>query len=375
MGSWSNIRKHLHQHPEISGDEQQTAFYILKQLEKFKPSRIYKNIGGHGIAVCFDAKKQGPNVLFRTELDALPIEELNTFKYRSIKKGVSHKCGHDGHMAIILSLAEMIAKTPPLIGTVTLLFQPAEETGKGALAVINDCQYSYFKPDYCFALHNLPGYSKGEVLLKAGNFNCASRGICIQLQGKIAHAAYPETGISPANMLSELIQTLPRIAKKSDFNELIMLTIIHCCMGKETFGTAPADAKLLATLRAETNLAMQDLVDNIIIEVTHCAKKYNLALEITWYDIFNATINDNECVQHIADAALYCGNKITWLNKPFRWSEDFGAINKDTKGAMFAFGAGKYTPQLHNPDYDFPDQLIEQGRNIFFEIYQNFLCK
>ena len=376
MERWSNIRKYLHKHPELSGDEQQTASYILKKLQRLKPNRIYTNIGGHGVAVCFDSNKSGPNILFRSELDALPIEELNDFEYRSIKKGISHKCGHDGHMAIILSLAKKIAETPPIIGSVTLLFQPAEETGQGANAVVNDAQFNHFKPDFCFALHNLPGYSEGEVLLRSGNFNCASRGVCIKLKGKTAHAAYPETGISPANMLAELMQTLPYIADDLKYDELIMLTLIHCSMGEEAFGTAPADGKLLATLRAESNAAMQALVDKVTTKVTLCAKQNNLALEITWFDIFNASVNNPECVKYIADAAATsCGHHITWLDKPFRWSEDFGAISSKTKGAMFAFGAGEQIPQLHNPDYDFPDQLIIQGRDIFFKIYQNLLCE
>ncbi|MFT5708568.1 MAG: amidohydrolase, partial [Oceanospirillaceae bacterium] len=340
MSQWINVRKHLHKHPELSGKEQKTAAYVLTQLQTLKPDRIYQNIGGQGMAVCFDSNKPGPNVLFRSELDALPIEELNQFAHRSVNQGVSHKCGHDGHMATILALGEKIAANRPLKGTVTLLFQPAEETGEGAIAVVEDAQFNDFKPDYCFALHNLPGHPLGQVLIRAGSFNCASRGMSIALNGKTAHAAYPETGISPANALAELIQTLPALAANLDFSELTMLTLIHCSMGEEAFGTSPGAGKLLATLRTESNEAMAALVDAVSQKAQSCADAQGLELSISWHDVFNASVNDEQCAQQVATAAQYCNNEVIWLDEPLRWSEDFGALSQTAKGAMFAFGAG-----------------------------------
>ncbi|MEH6444380.1 MAG: amidohydrolase [Oceanospirillaceae bacterium] len=373
MSQWIKVRKHLHQHPELSGAEQNTAAYVLTQLQGLNPDRIYQNLGGQGIAVCFDAAEPGPNVLFRAELDALPIEELNQFSHRSVNQGVSHKCGHDGHMATILALGEKIAANRPLKGTATLLFQPAEETGEGAIAVVADPQFKDFKPDYCFALHNLPGHPLGQVLIRAGSFNCASRGMSIALNGKTAHAAYPETGISPANVLAELIQTLPALAADLDFAELTMLTLIHCSMGEEAFGTSPGAGKLLATLRTESNEAMATLVEAVSHKAQACANQQGLELSISWHDVFNASVNDEQCAQQVASAALYCNNEVIWLDEPLRWSEDFGALSQTAKGAMFAFGAGQDTPQIHNPDYDFPDALVEQGKNIFYKIYQDLL--
>jgi amidohydrolase len=244
MSDWAPLRQHLHKHPELSGDEVRTANYILQQFSLFNPDRIYQQLGGDGLAFCFDSGEMGPNVLFRSELDALPIQEVNTFSHRSIHQGVSHKCGHDGHMAILMALAEQVVAHPPSKGSVTFLFQPAEETGEGAIAVVDDKQFKDFRPDYCFALHNLPGIPMGEVLIRKGSFNCASRGMSIALEGRTAHAAYPETGISPALALAELMQTLPKLAKEIPSDELIMLTLIHCSMGEEAFGTAAGAGKL-----------------------------------------------------------------------------------------------------------------------------------
>lgn len=373
MSDWTPLRHHLHKHPELSGAEEHTANYILKQFSQFNPDRSYRQLGGQGLAFCFDSHITGPNVLFRSELDALPIHEINPFAHCSIHPGIAHKCGHDGHMAILMALAEQIVLNPPKKGAVTFLFQPAEETGEGAIAVIEDQQFSAFAPDYCFALHNLPGHPLGDVLIRKGSFNCASRGITIALEGKTAHAAYPETGISPALALAELMQTLPQLAAQMRGDELIMLTLIHCSMGEEAFGTAAGAGKLLATLRSETNEGMNQLIAAVTHKVETIAARNQLAATIGWADIFNASVNDPECAQRVADAASACGNKVIWIKEPLRWSEDFGALSQTAKGAMFALGAGEQTPQIHNPDYDFPDQLLTQGRDIFFKIYADLL--
>ncbi|MBL4603750.1 MAG: amidohydrolase [Emcibacteraceae bacterium] len=198
------LRHKIHKHPELSGEEHDTAQLFYDKLKALNPDELYSNLGGCGLAAVFSAKEPGPTILFRTELDALPIEETIDVPYRSTKKGVSHKCGHDGHMAIIFGLAQDIAIQKPKRGRVIVLFQPAEETGEGARAIVADPQYPLLNPDYCYALHNLPGHPVGDVMIRSGPFNCASRGMIIELSGSTAHAAYPETGNSPALALAEL---------------------------------------------------------------------------------------------------------------------------------------------------------------------------
>lgn len=368
-----SFRHNIHKNPELSGVEYETARLITKRLALLKPDALISNIGGCGVAAKFDATEDGPCILFRAELDALPIEETNDFSYRSIKHGVSHKCGHDGHMAIVLGLAEMVAQNRPSRGSVIILFQPAEETGDGARAVVADKAFAKLKPDYCYALHNLPGYPMGEVLIRSGTFNSASRGMNIKLTGKTAHAAYPETGTSPAQALAELLQLFPRISSTLNKNELLMTTTVHASMGEKAFGTAPSDAHLMVTLRSETNEGMDLLVDKAEREVNRVINQYDLTSDVSWADIFDASINDVSCVKQIERAALKTNHQVTWLDEPFRWSEDFGAISASAKGAMFAYGAGETNPQIHNPDYDFPDELIKSGLSIFFEIYKAHL--
>ncbi len=367
------LRHKLHQHPELSGEEHDTAQLFYEKLKALNPDELYFNLGGGGLAAVFSGSEPGPTILFRTELDALPIEETLDIPYRSKVKGVSHKCGHDGHMAIIYGLTQDIANNRPKRGRVTLLFQPAEETGEGARAIVADPNYSSLNPDFCFALHNLPGHPMGQVMVRAGAFTCASRGMVINFTGYTAHAAYPETGNSPALALAELLQAFPKISSSIDKDELIMTTTIHAIMGEPALGVAPADATFMVNLRSETNEGMELLVSAAEQKVKTTAEHFGLEYKIEWTEIFDANFNDEDCVNQVVQAAELTGHGVRWLEEPFRWAEDFGAISASAKGAMFAFGAGENNPQIHNSDYDFPDQLIDKGKSIFFEIYRNHL--
>lgn len=368
-----SLRHKLHQHPELSGEEHDTALLFYEMLKALGPDELFSNLGDGGLAAVFSGKNPGPTILFRTELDALPIEETLDIPYRSKINGVSHKCGHDGHMAIIYGLAQDIANNRPKCGRVIVLFQPAEETGEGARAIVADPNYSSLNPDFCFALHNLPGHPMGQVMIRSGAFTCASRGMVIKLTGSTAHAAYPETGNSPALALAELLQSFPKISSSIDKDELIMTTTIHATMGEPALGVAPADATLMINLRSETNQGMDLLVRASEQTVKTTAKHHGLEYDIQWTEIFDANFNHEECVNQVVQAAEATGHDVRLLEEPFRWAEDFGAISASAKGAMFAFGAGEQSPQIHNSDYDFPDQLIDKGKSIFFEIYKNHL--
>ena len=221
-----NFRKHLHQNPELSNLEHQTAQKVVDYLTPLLPDQILTEIGGTGVAVIFNGEQPGDHVLFRCELDALPIHEKNNFAHRSNVDGVSHKCGHDGHMAILCGLAEKFSHNRAFSGKRILLFQPAEETGEGAIAVTKDKQFKTLEVDYCYALHNLPGIPLGQVQIRAGTFNCASQGLSIKLTGVTAHAAYPEKGNSPAPAMVELIKQLTEMSFEVNSDEL-QLSLIH----------------------------------------------------------------------------------------------------------------------------------------------------
>lgn len=363
---FAKIRHDLHQHPELSNQETATAQRISKIFSEQQPDETLSQLGGTGLAFSFHGSQPGPTTLIRCELDALPIHETNDLPYKSCTDGVSHKCGHDGHMAIVTALGASLARQRPQKGKVICLFQPAEETGAGAIQVVEDDKFSSLQPDYCFALHNLPGMPLGHVYCKPDTFNYASRGMIIRLKGKTSHAAHPEDGISPATAMCRIIEGLTNLPQQlAGFN---LVTVVHANLGEIAFGTAPGDAVVMATLRTPTNQAMNQLVDQALQLANQQAAEHGLELSIEWEDVFGASVNTQQGYEHVMRACEVTGTPATTMEEGFRWSEDFGKFTEICEGAMFALGSGETSPQLHNPDYDFPDDLIPVGHDVFLEI-------
>ncbi|WP_086481463.1 amidohydrolase [Oceanospirillum sanctuarii] len=368
------FRQTLHQHPELSDQEVATAARIKNLFAGFAPDETLENIGGNGLAFCFDGKESGPTTLIRCELDALPIQEINDLPYRSVCDGISHKCGHDGHMAIVTALGSYLAQNRPDKGRVICLFQPAEETGAGAVNVVRDSQFEQLKPDYCFALHNLPGKPLGTVYCKPGAFNCASRGMIIRLKGKTSHAAHPEDGVSPALAMSNIIQQLTQLPQQSQLQGQMtgfnLVTVVYAHLGEIAFGTAPGEATVMATLRTSTNEAMNQLIEQATELVQQQTDDHQLSFSLEWDDVFRASVNSDSGYQRVRNACQATGTPLVTPEEGFRWSEDFGIFTEVAEGAMFALGAGDNSPQLHNPDYDFPDELIPVGFKLFRAIVE-----
>ncbi|WP_348647033.1 amidohydrolase [Aliiroseovarius sp. S1123] len=351
------LRHALHRRPEISGEEAETAEVIADELTNLGAYRIWRGLGGHGVAAEFTGASDGPTVLLRCELDGLPIREISDLPYRSEVEGKGHLCGHDGHMVSMLGVAMYLARRPAC-GRVILLFQPAEETGAGAQAVIDDPRWAEIKPDFAFAYHNLPGRPLGEIGLRSGPGNCASRGMQILFEGRSSHAAAPQDGLSPAAAMATLMEALPALGSGQIGDEGFALsTLTHAKLGEPTFGIAPADGELRVTLRAVTNDRMERLMAKAQALVSEA--RGDLKVQLHWHDVFRAVINNADAVQIARDVAQALGHETHEMTAPMPWSEDFGRFADDgASAAMLYVGSGVNQPQLHNPDYDFPDALL-----------------
>lgn len=176
-------------------------------------------LGGHEVAAIYEGGEPGPTVMVRAELDGLPIEEISEIPHRSELTGKGHLCGHDGHMTILMALAKGLGRERPAKGRVILMFQPAEENGAGAAAVLADPKFSEIKPDLVFSLHNFPGIRFGHAALRTGPVNCASRGMRISLSGKTAHASTPEFGIAPTFAMAALLAGLTALGNNGPLDE------------------------------------------------------------------------------------------------------------------------------------------------------------
>lgn len=370
----TEFRRKLHMHPEVSGEETNTARMIATALKPLAPTRILTELGGHGVAAIFDSGNNGPTVLFRAELDALPIQELSDAPWVSQVQGKGHLCGHDGHMTMLLALGRLLHRNPVASGRVVLMFQPAEEDGSGARSVIGDPAFKEIAPDWAFAIHNEPGRPFGFVSTRVGVINCASQGLVINLKGKTAHAASPEDGFSPVQTVAELLPALSSLGTGGRLDDDFKLaTITHVLVGKPTFGIAPSEAVIYVTLRTAYDDAMSSMVGAARQLATIAAQQNGLEVSFETCDEFAASINDPDAVRVAKDAmdALDIANSDAGL--PMRASEDFGVFGWGAKAAMLCLGPGEGFPALHNPDYDFPDKLIPIGSAIFDRIARDLL--
>jgi amidohydrolase len=360
------IRRHLHSIAEVAGGEEDTAAYIKEVLQSYNPDKITTGVGGNGIVAHFKGEKEGPSVMIRCELDALPIAEKNDLDYLSQNEGVGHKCGHDGHMAILCGVARALSDSDFSFGEVLLLFQPSEETGEGAKRMLKDEKFKDIDPDYSIALHNVPGYEKHSVVLRPGPFAAASVGFIARLKGETAHAAHPEQGKSPAAAVANLIQGLSSLSQFNvSIDEAAKATIVQAHIGEEAFGTSPGYGEVMATLRTYDDELLKKLQSKAGELAEGIAKTYEVDLETEAKEPFSATVNDEETVEIIRSAASDLDLKVVDKEAPFGWSEDFGHFTDVFKGALFGLGSGTEQPPLHAGNYDFPDEIIDTGVQLF----------
>ncbi|MGP1386548.1 MAG: amidohydrolase [Thainema sp.] len=369
------FRQQIHQHPELSGQEQQTAQRVLDFINAYHPDEVVPNLGGNGCAVIYRGQQSGPTVLIRADMDALPIQETSAIAHCSHVPHTAHACGHDGHMAIVAGLAALLHQQPIGRGSVVLLFQPAEETGEGAAQVVASPVFQALQPDYVFALHNLPRYPLGQVVIRSGSFAAASTGVIVRFQGKTSHAAYPEHGRSPALAMAQLVQVITALPQQlqADLADFVLTTVVHARLGEIAFGTAPGQAEVMATLRSYRNDDMATLKAVVEQSAIALAAADQLEVSLEWVESFPATENDPAAVEILKTAIATCQADWIEAETPFRWSEDFGHFTQRYPGALFGLGSGEQQPQLHNPDYDFPDALIQPGVQLFYQIIQTVL--
>ncbi len=306
----------------------------------------------------------------------MPIEEISEIRHRSEITGKGHLCGHDGHITILMALAKGLGRERPMKGRAILMFQPAEENGAGAAAVLADPKFAEIKPDLVFSLHNFPGLSFGHAALRTGPVNCASRGMRISLSGKTAHASTPEDGIAPTFAMATLLSGLTALGNNGLLDEdYTLVKVTHARLGEAAFGISPGYAEIWATLRTLTDERMADLVtraEALVVQETEAA---GLRVAIGYEDVFHQCNNSELAVRALERAldeegvSQDSGEGVL----PMKGSEDFGLFGSVAPSAMFFLGAGENRARLHNPDYDFPDDLIGIGATVFMRAIRNEL--
>lgn len=391
------LRHTIHAFPNLSGDESETASRVLEFIKEYSADHIYENIGGNGLLVRYDlsstifksdnianhpfsslflniiancvedfnANKQSKktiNILFRCELDALPIQEEGNLWYKSQREGISHVCGHDGHIAMMCSLAASLdhirsssllpdekGNHPEL--SIYLLFQPSEETGAGGEPSMNDMIGHKIEIDYGFAFHNTPGYPEGVILTYPGTYAYASAGIEIQIKGRSSHAAEPHLADNPTELTLKFIEYL------NSLNAL--LTIVHVEIGSNTYGTTPGNAVVRITARAAKDEELDRLLNSISTYIIEISSGTPFTTSFAYFDRFPASVNSDICNSIIEKSALQRGLGMITDNHPNLASEDFAHLAKRWRCSIFGIGNGLHSKNLHDNSFDFNDKLIE----------------
>lgn len=370
-----SLRRKLHANPELSRNEFETASFLKEYLAKNARPDLLLPLAGAAFAAVYNSGSPGSTVLLRAELDALPIHEKNQdLAYRSKKVDVSHKCGHDGHMAILVGVARKYSKERPACGKVVLLFQHDEETGTGARECCEHENFSQLAPDYAFALHNFPGFPRHEILCRSGVFMSSVCCFALKFNGSEAHSAMPENGTSPATTLAEVTLATQDVQDEFDRpNARALIVPVHSKMGVPSSGVAPGSGELYLTLRASNDSVIKQMRERIVLLAQKSAADHGLEMKVQEIERFSATINDSRTTELVRDAARLSQFSLTEMDHPLRAGEDFGEFTSRVKGSFFGIGAGLDCPELHNPDYDFPDDLIPTGISMFSKLVERCL--
>ena len=379
MKTLESLRHKLNINAELSGQEKNTNKIINKFLEKTNPDVHYRNVGGYGIIAIYKGVEEGKNILLRADIDGLNIPggshrvaESPSHRGQSLSQShFSHRCGHDGHATILCGLAMRYGKKRPAKGDVILLFQPAEETGEGAQAVINDPLFQGLKIDTAFALHNLPSFAKHQIVIKKECFASASLGLKLIFEGKTSHASQPDKGNNPQKVVTTLLDAFQKKYEnlRNDKHHTI-LTVTHVVVGEETFGVTPGHAEIWMTLRSQDDKALKNLTDSTIGLCEYISKEFKLSFTHSIHEAFAATMNSSREVDAVERAANDLKLSVNKIRDAFPWSEDFGRFGDVCPTCLFGLGCGLEHEPLHSPSYDFEDEIIDTGVDVFEKIVE-----
>ena len=379
------LRRDIHAHPELCFQENRTADLVAAQLSSWG-IEVHRGMGTTGVVGVIKNGTSSRSIGLRADMDALPVHEANTFAHASQHPGKMHACGHDGHTAMLLAAARHLSQHKHFDGTVVLIFQPAEEGGGGAREMIKDGLFDKFPVDAVFGLHNWPGMAVGQAAVSAGPVMASSNEFKITIRGKGCHAALPHNGIDPVPIACEMVQAFQTIVSRNikpvDAG-VISVTMIHA--GDAT-NVVPDSSELQGTVRTFT-LEMLDMIERRMKSIAeHVSAAHEATCQFEFVRNYPPTINHAKEADFTRSVlADIVGEDNVLAQEPTMGSEDFSYMLLKKPGTYFflANGDGQHREMghgggpctLHNPSYDFNDDLIPLGGTIWVRMVEKFLAK
>ena len=375
MTGW---RRDIHAHPELGFQEQRTADLVATQLAAFG-IEVHRGVGRTGVVGVLRAGSSKRTVGLRADMDALPIQEANTFDHRSKHAGRMHACGHDGHTTMLLGAAKYLAATRNFDGTVNFIFQPAEEGLGGAKAMIDDGLFRRFPCEAVFGMHNRPGMPLGRFAVKAGPMMAGGAFFDIDIEGRGAHGARPESGVDPVLAASHVIAALQSIVARNVRpvdTAVLSVTQVH---GGDAYNVIPQKVRLSGTVRAFSNEVM-DLVGRNMARVAEgVASGFGAKAKTDFRVIFPPTINNPAEAEFAAGicAGLVGAENVNRNPALIMASEDFAFMLNEVPGCYINIGNGdgEGACEVHNPSYDFNDRALPLGASFFARLVETRLAK
>lgn len=378
------IRRDIHAHPELCFEEQRTSDVIARSLTDWGIP-IHRGLGKTGVVGIVKNGSSPRAVGLRADIDALPITERNSFAHASRHAGKMHACGHDGHTAMLLAAAKHLARHRQFDGTVYLIFQPAEEGGGGAREMIRDGLFEQFPMEAVFGAHNWPGLKAGQFAVRSGPVFASSNEFKITIRGKGAHAAMPHLGIDPVPVACQMVQAFQTIItrnKRPIDTGVISVTMIHA---GEATNVVPESCVLEGTVRTFTTEVL-DLIERRMKTVAEAtAAAFECSCDFEFMRNYPPTINhpaESDFVRQVAADVVGAANVLEF--EPTMGAEDFSYFLQHKPGCYFLIGNGDGAHRegghglgpcmLHNPSYDFNDDLIPLGATMWVRLAERWLA-
>ena len=378
------IRRDIHAHPELCFQEQRTADVVAAQLTQWGIP-IHRGMGTTGVVGIVKAGTSNRAIGMRADMDALPMQEFNTFAHASQHAGKMHACGHDGHTAMLLAAAQQFATQRNFDGTVYLIFQPAEEGGGGAREMIKDGLFEQFHMEAVFGMHNWPGAEVGKFAVSAGPVMASSNEFKVVIRGKGGHAAMPHNGLDPVPVACQMVQAFQTIIsrnKKPIDAGVISVTMIHA---GEATNVIPDSCELRGTVRT-FSIEVLDMIEQRMDEIAkHTAAAFGMECSFEFVRNYPPTINSAKEAEFARKVmASIVGEANVGAQEPTMGAEDFSymlmakpgcyAFISNGDGTHREMGHGGGPCMLHNPSYDFNDELIPLGATYWVKLAEAWLA-
>ena len=373
------LRQHIHQHPELGYQEEQTAALVAEKLESWG----YQVTRGFGITGLVGTLKKGDgkrSLGIRADMDALPIVENTGLPYSSVHNGIMHACGHDGHTAMLLGAAHYLADHPSFNGTLHVIFQPAEEGLAGARKMIEDGLFKQFPCDAVFAMHNMPGFPEGQFVFGEGAFMASSDTVTITIHGKGGHGAIPKGTVDAVVVGSSIVMALQTIVSRNLGAQESGVITVGSFQGGIANNVIADSAVLKLSVRALDPDVRALLEERIKTVVAAQASAFNAEVTIDYAHTYPVLINDAEMTRFAKQTAQHLlgekqAHQVIDIPEPLMGSEDFAFMLQQCPGSylLLGNGAGENSCMVHNPGYDFNDAIIVRGIAYWCELTKAFL--